>query len=65
VEEYGARAIVDPHEYHEPPARYITVWSLTDAKAERRGIRYETNAVGNVSFLRGGGPSIVYVEGCA
>jgi hypothetical protein len=65
VEEYGARAIVDPHEYQEPPARYITVWSQPDAQAERRGIRYETNADGNVAFLRGGGPSIEYVEGCA
>lgn len=64
LDEYGARAHVDAHEYGEPPARYITVWSEPGAHAERRGIRYETNADDDVVFLRGGGPSIEYVEGC-
>jgi hypothetical protein len=62
--EYGARATVDAHQYWEPPARYITVWSQPGAQAERRGIRYEINSDGDVVFLRGGGPSIEYVEGC-
>lgn len=61
---YGARARVDPHEYQDAPARYITVWREAPSPSERRGIRYEIDASGRVVHMRGGGPSIEYVEGC-
>jgi hypothetical protein len=62
--EYGAQARVEPHQYWEPPARYITVWRAASPGRDRRGIRYEINADGRVVHLRAGGPSIEYVEGC-
>lgn len=60
--EYGSRAQVEPHKYREAPAKYVTVWR--DSGAERRGIRYEIDADERVVHIRGGGPSIEYVEGC-
>jgi hypothetical protein len=62
--EYGDLARVEPHQYWEPPARYITVWRAESPGRERRGIRYEINPAGSVVHLRAGGPSIEYVEGC-
>lgn len=64
VASYGDRAEVTPHKYVDAPARYITVWSESRRDGERRGIRYEVGADDVVTFLRGGGPSIEYVEGC-
>lgn len=61
---YGARADVTPHKYLQAPARYITVWNGQVADSERRGIRYETDVEDVVAFIRGGGASIEYVEGC-
>lgn len=68
---YGPRARIDPHQYWEPPAKYITVWreprsayDLLSRQANLRGIRYEIDSDGNVVHLRAGGPSIEYVEGC-
>lgn len=62
--EYGSRARVDPHQYWEPPAKYITVWQQASAEADRRGMRYEIDAAGEIVHFRAGGPSIEYVEGC-
>ena len=62
--EFGSRARVDPHQYWEPPARYITVWQQVSSEADRRGMRYEIDAAGEIVHLRAGGPSIEYVEGC-
>lgn len=62
--EYGSGARVDPHQYWEPPAKYITVWRQVPSEAERRGIRYEIDPSGEIVHLRAGGPSIEYVEGC-
>lgn len=62
--EYGARARVEPHKYWESPARYVTVWNRPSSESEPRGIRYEIDAEDRVVHLRGGGPSIEYVEGC-
>ena len=62
--EYGSRALVDPHQYWEPPAKYITVWRHASSEADRRGIRYEIDPAGEIVHVRGGGPSIEYVEGC-
>ena len=59
---YGAQAVVEPHKYWEPPARYVTVWRQSDG--ERRGIRYETDPDDEVVHIHAGGPSIEYVEGC-
>ena len=64
VDAYGARARVEPHKYSEPPARYVTVWRDGASGSGRRGIRYEIGADGNIVHIRGGGPSIEYVEGC-
>lgn len=60
--EYGARAQVEPHQYWEAPAKYVTVWR--DSDGERRGIRYEIDADDRVVHVRGGSRSIEYVEGC-
>lgn len=59
---YGAQAVVEPHKYWEPPARYVTVWRQADG--ERRGIRYEIDADDEIVHIRAGGRSIEYVEGC-
>ena len=53
------------------PGEYITVWDggprgedyVQDEAA--RGVVYEVNQDGVVSYVRVGGPSIQYVEGCA
>jgi hypothetical protein len=62
--EYGSQARVDPHQYWEPPAKYITVWRQASSEADRRGVRYEIDSSGEIVHLRAGGPSIEYVEGC-
>lgn len=61
---YGSRAQVEPHQYQEAPAKYITVWWQASRGAERHGIRYEVDATGNIAHIRAGGPAIEYVEGC-
>ena len=61
---YGDSARVELHKYEEAPARYITVWRNASSAGERRGIRYEIGGDDRVRHLRGGGPSIEYVEGC-
>lgn len=63
LQAYGDRAVLEPHKYVEPPAAYLTVWREAGV-GERRGLRYEVDAEGRVSFLRAGGASIEYVEGC-
>ena len=60
---YGAAATKLPHKYVATPAAYYTVWRDTSASSAR-GVRYEIGANGRVSFIRGGGRSIEYVEGC-
>lgn len=61
---YGSRAHVEPHQYQESPAKYITVWRDDATATDRRGIRYEVNSTGTVMHVRAGGPAIEYVEGC-
>lgn len=61
---YGSRARVDPHQYWEAPAKYITVWREAHSDGNPRGIRYEIDSDGNIAHLRAGGASIGYVEGC-
>ncbi len=62
----GPAAEVTPHKYVGPPAEYVTVWSSADHQsAAARGLRYEIGLDGRVQSITGGGPSILYVEGCA
>lgn len=65
VAAYGGAVDATPHEYLDPPAEYLTVWRAGDGGAGSRGLRYETDGEGRVTAVRGGGPSIQYVEGCA
>lgn len=68
---YGPAAVASPHKYSSAPAEYVTVWSpptsgtayVQDPNA--RGLVYEIGMDGRVSAIRGGGPSIQYVEGCS
>jgi hypothetical protein len=68
---YGPVAVASPHKYSSAPAEYVTVWSpptsdtayVQDPNA--RGLVYEIGMDGRVSAMRGGGPSIQYVEGCS
>ena len=63
---YGTDAEVRPHEYVDAPAEYITVWSTPDHQsAAARGVTYEVGEDGRVQSIAAGGPSILYVEGCA
>jgi hypothetical protein len=68
---YGPAAVASPHKYSSAPAEYVTVWSpptsgtayVQDPNA--RGLVYEIGMDGRVTAIRGGGPSIQYVEGCS
>jgi len=63
---YGAAVEVTPHKYEAAPAEYVTVWSTADhAGPGARGLKYEIGPDGKVRSIAGGGPSILYVEGCA
>ncbi|MGI8944170.1 MAG: hypothetical protein ACR2FJ_08090 [Qipengyuania sp.] len=76
---YGDKLQATPHKYGEPPQEYLTVWATGggvpmragaaaatgEVPANSRGIQYEVNASGNVGAIHAGGPSILYVEGCA
>lgn len=68
---YGDAATSSPHNYVDAPGEYITVWDggpRGDAYVQdeaARGVVYEVNQDGVVSYVRVGGPSIQYVEGCA
>lgn len=63
---YGTNAQVTAHKYVDAPAEYITVWTTADHdSAASRGVRYNVGADGRVQGIAVGGPSILYVEGCA
>lgn len=63
---YGSDARVSPHKYADAPAEYITVWATPDQTGPAaRGVRYNVGADGRVQAIAAGGPSILYVEGCA
>lgn len=67
----GATAAAIPHTYQDAPADYITVWEggpRAGSHAEggaARGIVCAIDATGKVGAIHAGGPSILYVEGCA
>ncbi|WP_339929276.1 hypothetical protein [uncultured Brevundimonas sp.] len=63
---YGPDARVSPHKYADAPAEYVTTWTTTDHDSPAaRGVRYNIGADGRVQGVAVGGPSILYVEGCA
>ena len=67
---YGDALHASPHKYVEAPAQYLTVWAQGGGTGypvppNSRGIRYEVDATGRVAAIHAGGPSILYVEGCA
>jgi hypothetical protein len=69
---YGSAVQAEPHKYEEAPAEYLSVWAKDPPKDERspapataRGIVYEVGSEGVVQSISAGGPSILYVEGCA
>jgi hypothetical protein len=69
---YGSALRAGPHKYEEPPAEYLTVWAKdaprddkSEIPATARGIVYEVGGKGAVHAIMAGGPSILYVEGCA
>ncbi|HEX6741920.1 MAG TPA: hypothetical protein VF079_09040 [Sphingomicrobium sp.] len=57
---YGKALKAEPHEYDEPPAEYLTFWTV----AGKRGVRFETDPKRRVGAIHAGGPSIEYIEGC-
>jgi hypothetical protein len=50
-----------PAKYDDPPAHDLTAWIAPD----QAGLRFEVNEAGLVTQVHAGGPSILYVEGCA
>lgn len=68
---YGDALHAQPHTYLEPPAEYLTVWTVGDPgdrpytdDPAARGIRFETDERKIVERIHAGSPSIQYVEGC-
>jgi hypothetical protein len=53
--------VSSPHEYENPPAVYLTLWT----KPEKEGVRFEINHEGVVGSIHAGDDTIQYVEGCA
>ncbi len=69
---YGRALQAGPHKYEEAPAEYLSAWAKDPPKDEKspapataRGIVYEVGSKGVVQSISAGGPSILYVEGCA
>ena len=53
--------IEEPAKYDPPPAHDLIVWTTPD----QTGFRFEVSEAGIVTAVHAGGPSILYVEGCA
>lgn len=69
---YGTELRPELHKYEEAPAEYLVVWAKgapeddkSEIPAASRGIKYEVGGKGVVQGISAGGPSILYVEGCA
>jgi hypothetical protein len=69
---YGPALREGPHKYEPAPAAYLTAWTKdaprdesSQVPAEARGVVYEVGTNGAVQAIIAGGPSILYVEGCA
>jgi hypothetical protein len=57
---YGSALQSQTAAYDEEPAHDLTFWIA----GKKRGILYETDQQGRVTFIRAGGKSIQYIEGC-
>ncbi len=57
---YAGGLKAEPHKYSDPPARYLTYWTVPGA----RGVRFETGLSRRVEAIHAGSQSIEYVEGC-
>jgi len=57
---YGAALTIEPHTYDDPPAHYLTSWTVKG----KRGVRYETDQHRRVAVIHAGDDAIEYVEGC-
>jgi hypothetical protein len=68
---YGPALRSGPHKYVESPAEYLVAWTNAGGPIDgtvppdSRGINYEVDGTGKVNAIHAGGPSILYVEGCA
>lgn len=54
-------ATEEPAKYDDPPAHNLIFWRAPN----ERGLRFEIGSDGKVTAIHAGGPSILYVEGCA
>ena len=57
---YGRTLKIATAAYDDEPAHDLTFWIA----GKKRGILYEPDQQGRVTFIRAGGSSIQYVEGC-
>ncbi len=57
---YGSGLRSERHTYQDPPAEYLTVWTLSG----QRGIRFEIGENRRTEIIHAGTASIEYVEGC-
>ena len=57
---YGRQLHAEPNHYEDPPAQYLTVWTV----ATKRGLRFETDEHRRVYAIHAGTGSIQYIEGC-
>ncbi|HKX91088.1 MAG TPA: hypothetical protein VJM15_01485 [Sphingomicrobium sp.] len=57
---YARGLTSEPHTYADPPAEYLTYWTVSG----RKGVRFETDEQRIVRTIHAGGASIEYVEGC-
>ena len=54
-------ALEEPAKYDDPPAHNLIIWRAPNES----GLRFEIGSDGKVTAIHAGGPSILYVEGCA
>lgn len=54
-------AIEQGAHYYDPPAHNLIVWTVP----EQSGLLFEVSEQGIVTNIHAGGPSILYMEGCA
>ena len=53
--------IEEPAHYSDAPAHNLVIWTVP----EQSGLLFEVNEQGFVTAIHAGGPSILYMEGCA
>lgn len=58
---YPKGLVSEGNAYIDPPAEYLTYWTITGKK----GVRFETDEKRNVYVIHAGTAAIQYIEGCA